>query len=94
MSSNSTSPSPGDIVRVRTRTFLVENVEKSPDGHLISAACLDDDAQGQPLQALWEIEPDAEVIGADAWKRIGEKGFDPTRQFAAYIHTLRWNCVT
>src|SRR6059058_146301 len=22
------------------------------------------------------------------------KGFDPPRQFAAFLHTLRWNCVT
>ena len=25
---------------------------------------------------------------------VAKKGFDPPRLFAAYLHTLRWNCVT
>jgi len=87
-------PSPGDIVHVRTRTYLVEGVDPGVGGHLIRAACLDDDAQGQPLEAIWEIEPDAEVVGEDAWKSIGDKGFDPPKFFGSYVHALRWNCVT
>jgi superfamily II DNA or RNA helicase len=57
-------------------------------------ACLDDDAQGQPLEVVWEIELDAEVLDGEAWASIGKLGFDEARHFSAYIHTLRWNCVT
>jgi hypothetical protein len=42
-------PQPGDIIRVRTRTWLTEHVEPSPAGTIVEAVCLDDDAQGQPL---------------------------------------------
>jgi hypothetical protein len=28
------------------------------------------------------------------WRDLAAKGFDPPRQFAAFLHTLRWNCVT
>src|SRR6267378_4438094 len=34
------------------------------------------------------------VLGTDAWKNIGHRGFDSPRLFSAYLHTLRWNCVT
>jgi SNF2-related domain len=57
-------------------------------------ACLDDDAQGQPLEVVWELELDAEILDGEAWASIGKRGFDEARHFSAYIHTLRWNCVT
>ncbi|MBF0502491.1 MAG: DEAD/DEAH box helicase, partial [Candidatus Riflebacteria bacterium] len=87
-------PNPGDSMHVRTRTWLTEGVERSANGTVVRAVCLDDDAQGQPLEVLWEIERDSEILDQEAWKKIGEKGFDPPRQFGAYLHTLRWNCVT
>jgi len=87
-------PEPGQVVRVRTRTYLVEAVAPSPGGHLVTMACLDDDAQGQALKVVWEIELDTEILDEEAWRSIGAKGFDSPRYFGAYMHTLRWNCVT
>ncbi|HEU4711941.1 MAG TPA: DISARM system SNF2-like helicase DrmD [Pyrinomonadaceae bacterium] len=93
--STPTLPEAGQVVRVRTRTHLVEGVEgNSGYGTLVSLACLDDDAQGQQTQVIWELELDRQVIDNEAWLSIGEKGFDPPRLFSAYIHTLHWNCVT
>ncbi len=57
-------------------------------------ACVDDDAQGQPLDVLWECEVDPEVLEGEAWGDLGRRGFDQPKLFAAYIHTLRWNAVT
>ena len=87
-------PATGQVVRVRTRTYLVESTERSGAGTLVRLACLDDDAQGQELSVSWELELDTEIVGADSWRTIGNKGFDPPKFFGAYIHTLRWNCVT
>ena len=46
-------PAPGDIVRVRSRRYLVESVvapqPASGDQTLVRLSCLDDDAQGTPL---------------------------------------------
>ena len=89
-------PEPGQVVRVRTRTYLVGPVEKQPNGSgtLVRLACLDDDAQGQPLEVAWELELAPEVLDPEAWQSIGKRGFDNSCHFSAYIHTLRWNCVT
>lgn len=91
------TPGQGAIVHVRQRLYLVEQVVSPPnpgDATLVRLSCVDDDAQGQPLDVLWEHELDAEVRGGENWQRLAERSFDPARKFAAYLNTLRWNCVT
>lgn len=90
-------PLSGDIVRVRSRQYLVESVDQPPapgDSSLVRLSCLEDDAQGEPLEVLWEREIDARLLRDADWDRIASRGFDVPRLFSAYLHTLRWNCVT
>ena len=61
--------------------------------HLVKLACIDDDAQGQTLEVLWEHEPAARPAKT-SWDELTSREFDPPRLFAAYLNTLRWNCVT
>ena len=68
---------------------------KLPDASpLVRLACADDDAQGQALDVYWDYELDRRILEEESWKDLAAKGFDPPRQFAAFLHTLRWNCVT
>ncbi len=57
-------------------------------------ACADDDAQGQSLEVFWEYELDRQILEEEGWQDLAAKGFDAPRQFAAFLHTLRWNCIT
>jgi SNF2 family DNA or RNA helicase len=94
---NPVLPEAGAIVHVRQRLYLVEQVIPSPrpgDATLVRLSCVDDDAQGQSLDVLWEHELDAEIRNAENWSRIADRGFDPAPRFASYLNTLRWNCVT
>jgi SNF2 family DNA or RNA helicase len=87
----------GQIVRVRSRQYLVEEVTQplEPDGDtLVRLSCVEDDAQGQQLEVFWEREIDAKILGGANWETILHRGFDDPRYFSAYLHTLRWNCVT
>ncbi len=89
--------SPGQIVRVRSRQYLVEGVVPpldATDATLVRLSCLEDDAQGDPLEVLWEKEIDARTIDGTDWQAVASRGFDAPRLFSAYLHTLRWNCVT
>lgn len=88
---------PGQIARVRTRKYLVEGVVPPPspdDQTLVRLACLEDDSAGQLLDVLWEREVDAKILDDASWAGVAAKGFDPPDIFSAYLHTLRWNCVT
>src|SRR5712691_5339859 len=90
-------PELGQIVAVRQRLYLVEQSVppvNPGDSTLIQLSCVDDDAQGQPLEVLWQRELDGQVITGEAWDTIATRGFDPPERFAAYLNTLRWNCVT
>jgi superfamily II DNA or RNA helicase len=94
---NTTLPQPGQIVRIRQRTYLAEQVtprSRAGEDNHVRLTCIDDDAQGQPLEVLWEHEIDAQILTSEAWESIASRGFDPAKLFAAYLHTLRWNCVT
>jgi superfamily II DNA or RNA helicase len=85
------------LVQVRSRRWLVEEVvEPSLPGQsaLVRLACADDDAQGQSLNVFWDYEIDRWILQEEGWQDLAAKGFDPPRQFAAFLHTLRWNCVT
>jgi superfamily II DNA or RNA helicase len=91
------TPQAGQIVRVRQRQYFVEEIvppTPGDDATLVRMACLDDDAQGQSLEVLWEKEVDPEIVTAEAWQDIASRGFDSPKLFSAYLHTLQWNCVT
>lgn len=91
------APEPGELVQVRSRRWLVEEViqpviaDQSP---LVRLACADDDAQGQTLEVYWDYEIDRRILKGEGWAHLAAKGFDSPRRFAAFFHTLRWNCVT
>ena len=95
--SEQTILSPGQIVHVRSRQFLVEEVIPAPvaiGDTRVRLACLEDDAQGEALEVFWEREIDAQVVETSSWEAVAHKGFDNPRYFSAYLHALRWNCVT
>ncbi len=90
-------PEAGQIARVRQRLYVVEQTvppRTSHDSTLVKLSCVDDDAQGQPLEVLWERELDPEILTGEAWDAIATRGFDQAKVFSAYLNTLRWNCVT
>ncbi len=90
-------PEMGDLVQVRSRRWLVEEVVQSTtpgNTPVVRLACADDDAQGQSLEVFWDYELDRQILEEEGWQDLAAKGFDAPRQFAAFLHTLRWGCVT
>lgn len=89
-------PKLGELVQLRSRRWLVEEVINASDNSpsLIRLACADDDAQGQSLDVFWEYELDRQILEAEGWQNLGSKGFDSPRYFSAFFHTLRWSSVT
>src|SRR5580704_531600 len=78
MSVTSAIPEVGQIVRVRQRLYLVEGLVARPrpqDSTLVELSCIEDDAQGQELDVLWERELDAAVLTGEEWARIAQRGF-------------------
>ena len=90
-------PEPGQLVQIRSRRWLVEEVVQANgagQSPIVRLACADDDAQGQVLEVYWDFELDRKILEEERWEDLATKGFDPPHQFGAYLHTLRWNSVT
>ena len=94
-------PKIGQLVRVRQRQYLVEDVVASgtipgqrQSATLVKLSCIDDDNQGQLLEVLWECELDAKIIKQENWEKIAQEGFDKPEIFTSFLNTLRWNCVS
>ena len=59
------APSVGEMVRVRTRHWLVEEVIPATNGDessRVRLACADDDAEGQDLEVFWDHELDRAIL--------------------------------
>ena len=59
-------PEVGELVQVRSRRWLVEEVVEAEDPRasaLVRLACADDDAQGQELAVYWDFERDRQILG-------------------------------
>jgi superfamily II DNA or RNA helicase len=55
---------------------------------------MDDDAQGQRLSVIWPAELDAQIIPPGRSALRDNPSPDDPKVFAAYLHALRWGCVT
>ena len=91
------APEPGELVQLRSRRWVVEEVlEPKVAGQtpIVRLSCADDDAQGQTLEVYWDYEIDRRILEVEGWADLAKKGFDPPQRFAAFLNTLRWNCVT
>src|SRR5262249_58928729 len=90
----------GQLVSVRSRRWVVGEVNKSllpppvlepvpvQAQHLVSLLSVEDDALGEELQVVWEIELGAEVIEKVALPE--PTGFDPPDQLNAFLDAVRW----
>ena len=89
-------PRVGELVRVRSRQWLVEEVlpDRNGGSPQVSLACADDDAQGQSLTVFWDYELDRAILQEEGWAALASQRFDSPRYFAAFFNTLRWNCTT
>lgn len=92
-------PEQGQIVVVRQHRFVVADVLASAltntgeqPQHLVSLNSIEDDALGESLQVIWEIEPDARVD-----ERVGlpdATGFDSPKRFDAFLNAVRWGAIS
>ena len=92
-------PEPGQLVEVRRRQWVVSNVEKSAFAsengsfqHLVTLESLDEDALGEELAAIWELEPGAKILERVGLPEID--GYDSNEQLDAFLDAVRWGAAT
>src|SRR3954449_5163523 len=86
-------PVEGELVQVRSRRWLVEEVVVG-EPSLVRLGWAEDDAPGELIDVLWDYELDRRILEHEGWGDLASRGFDEPRRFAAFLHTLRWSSVT
>jgi hypothetical protein len=99
-----TPPEQGALVDVRQRRYVVVEAQRStltfdplrPEGliphHLVTLASVEDDAFGEEIQVIWELEP-----GARRAERVvvpTPDGFDSPERLDAFLNAVRWGAAS
>lgn len=106
MGATSEAPEQGNLVTVRNRRWSVVEVRTStldpPPGagptwrpqNVVRLTSLDDDAHGDELEVIWEIEPGARVDEAASSLPDPRAGIDDATTFDAYLHAVMWGAIS
>ena len=93
------APAVGQIVNVRSRRFVVSDVAASSVGAgarsrttLVTLSSVEDDAHGEELRVVWEIEPGAAVMERASMPDV--EGFDDPGRLDAFLNAVRWGAVS
>jgi len=85
-------PEPGQIVRVRNQTFLVQDVYpySTPEVtfHKVALESLEDHRLGTSLEVIWELEVSPEVEDLISFPDLS--AWDPPERLAALLLSLKW----
>lgn len=98
-------PAPGQLVEVRGRHYVIQDVEvptldpdplrplsESQGQHLLTLSSIEEDALGEQIEVIWELEP-----GARSYDRLrlpSPSGFDSPARLDAFVHAVRWGAVS
>jgi ERCC4-related helicase len=96
-------PAQGQLVEVRQRPFVVMDVRQSALSddyihnrraaqHLVTLSSVEDDALGESLQVIWEIEPGARIFQKSELPDI--TAFDEPVRLDAFLDAARWGAIS
>ncbi len=95
---SATAPEPGQLVEVRRRQWIVSDVDASavspelPKRNLVKLASIDEDALGEEIEVLWELEPGAHVIERAGLPTLS--ALDDPSKLEAFLDAVRWGAAT
>jgi len=97
-------PEPGQLVDVRRRRYVVVDITQDPltpdvlragsllPQHLVTLSSVEDDALGEDLQVIWELEPGATAIHKTPLPE--PMGFDAPQRLDTFLNAVRWGAAS
>ena len=92
-------PAPGQLVSVRNRRFVATAIagssiheERSAAQNLVTLSSVEDDALGEELQVVWELEPGAAILERASMPELS--GFDSPARLDAFLNAVRWGAIS
>src|SRR5882724_158631 len=96
-------PEQGQLVIVRQRAYTVTDIRQSSIAtgatsvqstgqHLVILSSIEDDALGEELQVVWELEPGTSV--QQSLSLPEPTGFDSPARLEAFLNAVRWGAAS
>lgn len=97
-------PEQGQLVDVRSRRFVVTDARRTSlpidpllnglpqPQHLITLSSVEDDALGEELQVIWELEPVAQTF--ERMELPEPSGFHEPVRLDAFLDAVRWGAAS
>jgi superfamily II DNA or RNA helicase len=92
-------PEVGQLVNVRRRQWIVADVDTSSlsrerrSQSLVTLASIDEDALGEEISVVWELEPGASVMKRAGLPKLTGR-FDDAGTLDAFLDAVRWGAAT
>jgi superfamily II DNA or RNA helicase len=99
-------PEAGQLVSVRDRRWVVTDVERSTQPldvvaaapqrheHLVTLTSVEDDAFGDELRVIWELEQATRILDRAALPVPDPERFDDPVRLDAFLDAVRWGAIT
>lgn len=92
-------PEVGQLVSVRRRQWIVSNVDGTSfsrdtrSQNLVSLSSIDEDALGEEITVVWELEPGASILERAGLPNVTGR-FDDPEMLDAFLDAVRWGAAT
>ena len=93
----SATPVAGQLVTVRNHRYVVTSINSESVGEasgqsLVSLSSVEDDALGEELRVIWDLEPGAAILERASMPEL--TGFDEPARLDAFLNAVRWGAVS
>lgn len=92
-------PESGQLVEVRRRQWVATQIDSCGLAknirdiqHLVTLESIDEDALGEEIQVIWELEPGAKILEKAGLPFID--GYDPNFKLDAFLDAVRWGAAS
>ncbi|MCD4650326.1 MAG: DISARM system SNF2-like helicase DrmD, partial [Candidatus Cloacimonetes bacterium] len=98
MSITGAAPEQGQLVRLRNRYFIVEDVIPHDTGPAVSPItrvsleCIDDDRLGESLAVIWEREVNTRILEDISLPAMQD--WDKPHEFNSFLRAVRWSTTS
>ena len=91
------TPVAGQLVTVRNHRYVVtaihsESIGEASGQSLVSLSSVEDDALGEELRVIWDLEPGAAILERASMPELS--GFDEPARLDAFLNAVRWGAVS
>lgn len=85
---------PGDFVRARSTTWIVENLAGDGPVPTLDLVSVEDDSQGDSIRLALNAELDLEAVDTSDWSNMLRSTFENPQRLGAHLRATEWRTAT